>query len=228
MRERIVDEQVAYYRARAPEYDEWFERRGRYDRGPEWNRLWFAEVETLRREVEALPRCETALEVACGTGNWTGRLCAVAGHVTAVDASPEVIEINRSKTRCDRVTYVRADLFQWRPDGVFDLVFLAYWLSHVPPEKLDTFLETVRGALGPGGRVFAIDTLPDSEAGAMDQGPKRPERTWEHRKLNDGREFTVVKVYYTREQVEAVFARHGMRAQVSTTGRFFWHARAEV
>jgi hypothetical protein len=32
MEERaILDEQLAYYRARAPEYDEWFLRHGRYD-----------------------------------------------------------------------------------------------------------------------------------------------------------------------------------------------------
>ena len=30
---RILDEQIAYYRARASEYDEWFLRQGRYDLG---------------------------------------------------------------------------------------------------------------------------------------------------------------------------------------------------
>ena len=32
---KLLDEQMAYYRARADEYDEWFFREGRYDRGPE-------------------------------------------------------------------------------------------------------------------------------------------------------------------------------------------------
>ena len=31
----LLDEQIAYYRARAQEYDEWFLRQGCYDRGPE-------------------------------------------------------------------------------------------------------------------------------------------------------------------------------------------------
>lgn len=31
----LLDEQAAHYRARAPEYDEWWLRTGRYDRGPE-------------------------------------------------------------------------------------------------------------------------------------------------------------------------------------------------
>ena len=39
----LLDEQIEYYRARAPEYDEWFFRRGRYDRGEGHRRAWFAE-----------------------------------------------------------------------------------------------------------------------------------------------------------------------------------------
>lgn len=32
---KLLAEQLAYYRARAGEYDQWFLREGRYDRGPE-------------------------------------------------------------------------------------------------------------------------------------------------------------------------------------------------
>ena len=31
----LLAEQRAYYRARAPEYDEWWQRHDRYDRGPD-------------------------------------------------------------------------------------------------------------------------------------------------------------------------------------------------
>ena len=40
----LIDEQIRYYRQRAPEYDEWFHRQGRYDRGPEHTRLWQHEI----------------------------------------------------------------------------------------------------------------------------------------------------------------------------------------
>jgi hypothetical protein len=40
----VLHAQLAYYRARAAEYDEWFFRTGRYDRGPEHQAAWFAEV----------------------------------------------------------------------------------------------------------------------------------------------------------------------------------------
>jgi len=35
----LLAEQIAYYRDRAGEYDQWWFREGRYDRGPELNAL---------------------------------------------------------------------------------------------------------------------------------------------------------------------------------------------
>ena len=46
---RLMAEQIEYYRARAPEYDEWFYRRGRFDHGEDFNRKWFAQVADVAR-----------------------------------------------------------------------------------------------------------------------------------------------------------------------------------
>ena len=48
----ILKDQVAYYRARAGEYDEWHLRQGRYYRGDEHKRQWFAELDILQSELE--------------------------------------------------------------------------------------------------------------------------------------------------------------------------------
>jgi hypothetical protein len=40
----VLHEQLEYYRARAAEYDQWWWRRGRFDRGAELNARWFAEA----------------------------------------------------------------------------------------------------------------------------------------------------------------------------------------
>jgi serpin B len=40
----ILDDQIAYYPARAGEYDEWWFRTGRYDRGADFNAQWPAET----------------------------------------------------------------------------------------------------------------------------------------------------------------------------------------
>ena len=64
-------EQLTYYRARAAEYDEWFLRRGRYDRGDEHRRLWFDEVAAVEAALIDAHPAGDILELACGTGLWT-------------------------------------------------------------------------------------------------------------------------------------------------------------
>ena len=50
----LLEQQKAYYSARAGEYDQWFLRRGRYDHGPELNAQWFAEVDQVDRKSTRL------------------------------------------------------------------------------------------------------------------------------------------------------------------------------
>ncbi len=45
--DNMIEEMKTYYSARAKEYDEWFFRQGRYDRGPEMNALWFRELRAM-------------------------------------------------------------------------------------------------------------------------------------------------------------------------------------
>src|SRR5215467_9710400 len=90
----ILADQVAYYRARAGEYDEWWFRQGRYDRGEALNALWRADCETAESAVDRMlqeHRPKNVLEFACGTGNFTGHLAPATARVVAIDASPEVL-----------------------------------------------------------------------------------------------------------------------------------------
>ena len=97
----LIQQQIDYYRVRAGEYDEWFLRRGRYDHGPEMNQKWFDQVEEVQRALDAFRPVGQVVELACGTGLWTGQLARHAECVIAVDASPEVIEVNRERLQSD-------------------------------------------------------------------------------------------------------------------------------
>ena len=99
-------------------------------------------------------------------------------------------------------------------------MFTGFWLSHVPRERLDAFLAVVAGWLKPGGTYAFIDSRPDPQSSASDH--PTPADDLSVRRLDDGREFTIVKVYWEPGELEAALARAGfMDAKVTTTGRFF-------
>ena len=70
----VLREQVAYYKARASEYDEWFLRQSRYDHGLEHRTAWFGEVALLEAALHRELQSGEVLELACGTGLWTQHL----------------------------------------------------------------------------------------------------------------------------------------------------------
>jgi SAM-dependent methyltransferase len=220
----ILDEQLAYYRARAGEYDEWFERVGRYDRGDEHRRLWFGEVATVKEALAALHPRGDVLELACGTGIWTRVLARTAAALTAVDASPEVLQINRSRLASPNVRYVEADLFAWSPAETYDFVFFGFWLSHVPEDRFDAFWAVVRQCLRPGGTAFFVDGLPAPEGTARDQHIQLGGVV--ERRLNDGRTYKIVKVFRDPPELEARLKNAGWQAQVRATPNFFLYGTA--
>lgn len=216
-----LHEMAEYYRARAAEYDEWFERRGRFDRGADANARWFAELETVYAAFDALAPGGDALELAPGTGIWTERLLGFATTVTAVDASEEMIAINRVRVHDDRVQYVVDDLFGWQPTRTYDSVVFSFWISHVPLERLDAFLLTVARALKPGGKVFFLDGRREPTSIAIDHQLPEVGAQIMTRKLNDGRAFEIVKNFYDPAALAAQCQRAGLDIAVQETPTYF-------
>jgi len=180
----LVTEQKRYYAERAPEYDDWWYRRGRYGIEAEALARWQADVGEAEAALEAFAPDGAVLELAAGTGIWTRKLVLLADRVVAVDANAETLALNTGDAEL-----VCADVFEWEPAERFDLVFFSFWLSHVPEERFDEFWSLVRAALVPGGRVFLVD----SGAGdAAHTGTAQADGE-ETRSLSDGRRFRIVK-----------------------------------
>jgi 2-polyprenyl-3-methyl-5-hydroxy-6-metoxy-1,4-benzoquinol methylase len=229
MADTILQQQIEYYRARAGEYDEWWFRTGRYDRGPEFNAQWQAEVAVVEEALDAwlaVQRPLNVLELACGTGLFTRRLAPSVGTLTAIDASPEVIAINRARVGAANVDYVEADLFAWRPERRYDVVFFSFWLSHVPEERFAAFWNTVASALAPGGSAYFIDSAFDPTSTAKDHALPRPETGVVTRKLNNGREFQIVKLFYRPDALAAKLSALGWQADIQQTEHYFIHGHA--
>lgn len=223
--DQLLDEQLQYYRQRAAEYDEWFLRQGRYDRGEEHRRQWFEEVAVVEVALEAVLPLGNILELACGTGLWTRRLIGAGRQVVAVDASPEAIALNRRRLHSQDVDYVVADLFSWTPPArEFDMVFFSFWLSHVPPDRFDAFWKMVRVALKPSGMAFFVDSLLDQSSTAKDHDRLDMSGIVE-RRLNDGRVFRIVKQFYEPRALQSSLAERGWKGHVQSTDRFFLYGR---
>jgi SAM-dependent methyltransferase len=224
---RVLDEMMTYYRERANEYDEWFYRRGRYDRGAQSNALWFAEADEVFETLARFHMQGDLLELAPGTGIWTERLLKTASSITAVDASSEMIAINRARINSERVKYIEADLFSWQPPRTYDGIFFGFWLSHVPLERLDTFLDMLAAALRPGGKIFFIDGRREPTGTAANHELPGEGEQLMIRKLNDGRAFEIVKNFYDPAVLAGRFAQHHLDVTVQETATFFQYGYGE-
>jgi ubiquinone/menaquinone biosynthesis C-methylase UbiE len=211
---------VAYYEARAAEYDDWYLRRGRYERGPIHDAAWNAELDGAGTWLDGLPVQGEIVELAAGTG-WWSPLLASKGELWLYDAAPAPLERARERLVAHRL---RAHIHlrdAWaEPDRQVDALFFGFWLSHVPRERTAAFLELARSWLKPGGILAFIDSLPDPQSGAADH--PEPAGDVSVRRLDDGREFTVVKVYRDAGELETALRDAGFNdVKVTTTGRFF-------
>jgi SAM-dependent methyltransferase len=187
-----VAEQMRYYAERAPEYDDWWYRRGRYELEPDRLARWQNDAAEAQGALEELAPLGRVLELAAGTGIWTRKLVPLADRVVAVDANAETLARNTSAAEL-----VQADVFELQPAERFGLVFFSFWLSHVPEDRFEAFWTLVRAALGPDGRVFLVDSgAGDSAHTGTDQAG------WEEtRSLVDGRTFRIVKRRWSPEEL---------------------------
>lgn len=222
--DQLLDEQRRFYRARAPEYDEWWQRSGRYDRGDDDRREWQRQVATLEAGLAGFGARGHVLELAGGTGWWTERLARTADRLTVVDASPEALALSREHVGRPDVDYVVADVFEWRPKDRYDVVFFSFWLSHVPRPRFSAFWQLVRSSLAPGGRVFLIDNRNDpitapnlKDPYVVEYGPDL-----HLRRLSDGWAWRVVKVMYEPDELQALIDAEGWDAQIDATRWFIF------
>jgi ubiquinone/menaquinone biosynthesis C-methylase UbiE len=213
-------EMVAYYQARAGEYDDWYLRRGRYARGPIHDAAWNAELDAAGRWLDNLPIAGEIVELAAGTG-WWSPLLASKGELWLYDAAEAPLERARDRLLAHGL---RAHIHirdAWaEPDRAVDALVLGFWLSHVERDRTTAVLALARRWLKPGGSLAIVDSLPDPQSGAADHDPVVGDRAT--RRLEDGRQFTIVKVHRDAGELQAALEGAGFAdVRVETTGRFF-------
>jgi demethylmenaquinone methyltransferase/2-methoxy-6-polyprenyl-1,4-benzoquinol methylase len=225
----LHDEMLAYYAARAPEYDDWYVRRGRYSHGAIDDMAWQMDLDQATRWLDAQDVGGEIVELAAGTG-WWSPLLAQRGELWLYDGAPEPLERARERLLAHGL---RAHLHvrdAWaKPDRQVDVVFAGFWLSHVATPDLSTFLGVVRRWLRPGGSFLFIDSRDDPASGGTDHHRERTtaESGRQRRRLADGREFMVVKEFHAPDALAAALADAGFGdVEIGATSRFFQLGRA--
>src|SRR3712207_2737219 len=113
------------------------------------------------------PRPENVLEVGCGAGGFTRLLASRARSVTALDLSPQMIRLAKSRTAGLRnIEFLLGDLLRLPlPAAGFDCVVSIATLHHLPAARA---LHKMKDALKPGGVLVVHDLLADD--GIFDLG----------------------------------------------------------
>lgn len=187
MTEDVLASQADYYRRRAGEYDE-----------TAYGDVVAAGARIARLVAEMDPS-GTVLEIACGTGLWTGALAGAAETVSAIDVAPEAVAIARDRVTAGNVRFEVADVFSWQTAERFDVIFFSAWLSHVPRSRFGQFWRLLRGLLAEGGRVLFVDEHVEErdKENYLADGDEIVER-----QLLDGSRYRIVKNFVDPEPLE--------------------------
>jgi SAM-dependent methyltransferase len=101
---------------------------------------------------------QSALDIGCGTGEFSRLLSKRFEKVIAIDLSPNMIEVAKQRSRqFSNIDFQVADVLQGEPVvEQFDAIVSIATLHHLPVESL---LPDLTSALKPGGRLIILDLL---------------------------------------------------------------------
>jgi ubiquinone/menaquinone biosynthesis C-methylase UbiE len=119
-----------------------------------------AEQRTLASMAEKQLAGRTVLEVACGTGRWTGSLLPHVSNIFATDRSIEMLVVAATRLHNVGHCYLAAvdayNLNALRSES-FTGALIAFWASHVPRQRLGLFFSDLHRTLARGATVFVCD-----------------------------------------------------------------------
>ncbi|HET9477529.1 MAG TPA: class I SAM-dependent methyltransferase [Dehalococcoidia bacterium] len=124
-----------------------------------WRLRLSRELNSLRRAAGEL-RLERVLSLGCGDGQFELMLAPYAQQITALDISPQAIEIakrNAARAKVTNVDYRCIALSELNWDAQFDAVICLAFLHHVPEPDLPDLLKQSFAHLKPGGLFYSQD-----------------------------------------------------------------------
>lgn len=201
----------AYYQARALVYD-------RVYRYPERQQ----DLRILEKIIPTLLSGRKVLEVAAGTGYWTQFIAPAAKSVLATDITPEALIQIKQRKGMDGVICRQHDAYALHKlRQQFDGAFAGLWLSHVPKQKLRTFMRSFHGRLGHGAQVVLLD----NSAAQCDRLPISHTdifgNSFQDRVLDDGSVHRVLKNFPGEAELVALAGEHARNIHYQPLAHFW-------
>ena len=207
-------ELIAYYSARAREYELVYEKPERQD-----------DLRQLHALIPPYFAGRRVLEVACGTGYWTRVIVPSAAAVVATDLSPEALDLARARQpERGHVHFLRADAFDPSSvPGAFDAAFAGFWVSHLLRDDVRRFLAALNRRLPGGSLVMLLDNRYVAGSNHPISRTDGAGNSYQRRRLNDGREYEVLKNFLSPDYLqEAIADAGGAEAEVHELTYYWW------
>jgi SAM-dependent methyltransferase len=189
---------VQYYAERALEYERIYEKAERQ-----------ADLRKIRHAIETEFAGKHVLEVACGTGYWTEVLAKSAAAVYASDINEEVIEIARAKpaiSKNPKISFVQSDAYTLNGVPRSSACLIAFWWSHIPRERLISFLDVVHSKLERSATVMIIDNRFVTASSTPIDRRDDQGNTYQTRTLANGSRYEVLKNFPSETELKRAAA----------------------
>lgn len=195
-----MSELVDYYRRRAREYEDVY-----YWTDPHRQE----EQQVMADAIKVSLRGREVVDFACGTGWWDRILSETAKSIMGLDINEDVLGVARSKEYRCPTKFQIGDAYKPPFTGpTFDGALATFWLSHIPKARLHEWIDTLHSILKPGSRVFIAENTNIQGIGGPIVTKEGDENTYKLRTLKDGSQHTVMKNYYSAEELVKIFGAH--------------------
>jgi SAM-dependent methyltransferase len=160
--DELIEEQIDFYRADAMAFDDWLVSLVDARNHEPIARNYRAGRERVSQLFAQRAPLGDVLEIAAGTGRLAELYVPHSDSALLLDTSPESLAIAARRLDSEpRITFLEADIFDWKHNDTFDTIVFSAWLHHVPQSRFSAFWTTIQTLLARGGRV--VFDFPDAE-----------------------------------------------------------------
>lgn len=181
---------ISYYKDRANEYEKIYAK-------PERRH----DLKDAAIVLQSLLAEKEVLEIACGTGYWTERIAEAASAIHATDINERVLDIARNKHYKGKVTFERADIYNFKPEKKYEGLFGGFIWSHILLQDLDLFIAKIKELVVTGGTIVFMDNYYVDGSNLPITATDEQGNTYQTRQLENGTAHRVLKNFPAKEFV---------------------------